>query len=154
MDGGYSSEVQRLSRGVPELFRYVTPQNMTACWSSIMKRTLRNWKIASWASIWSKAWWKNLRLWGGLSTGDMFETAPNLPKNFVDLLILDPPYNLSKNYNGYPFKEKEKDTYQKLAPNCHWSFTPNFRVAIHYKNDLIFCSRKTCESLYKSWFVV
>ena len=27
------------------------------------------------------------------------DIVPYLPTNFVDLLILDPPYNLSKNYN-------------------------------------------------------
>jgi site-specific DNA-methyltransferase (adenine-specific) len=42
--------------------------------------------------------------------GDSFELMANMPKNFVDLLIVDPPYNLSKNYNGKKFKEMaEKD---------------------------------------------
>ena len=45
--------------------------------------------------------------------GDTFEVAENLPKEFVNLLLLDPPYNLSKNYNGCMFKTKEKDDYQK-----------------------------------------
>ncbi|MEB3289263.1 MAG: site-specific DNA-methyltransferase [Leptolyngbya sp.] len=43
---------------------------------------------------------------------DFFEVAPYLPKNCVDLLILDPPYNLSKNYHGYAFKAKGKNQYQ------------------------------------------
>lgn len=34
-----------------------------------------------------------------------------LPKQFVDLLILDPPYNLTKNYNGFVFRSKETDDY-------------------------------------------
>ena len=45
--------------------------------------------------------------------GDTFEVAGNLPRGFVDLLVLDPPYNLSKNYNDRVFKEKEKNDYQK-----------------------------------------
>ena len=45
-------------------------------------------------------------------SGDTFEIAGNLPQSFVDLLILDPPYNLSKNYNGYLFKEKDRADYQ------------------------------------------
>lgn len=32
--------------------------------------------------------------------GDTFAVLDKLPKGFVDLLIVDPPYNLSKNYNG------------------------------------------------------
>jgi len=43
---------------------------------------------------------------------DFFEVAPYLPHGTIDLLILDPPYNLSKNYNGYVFKEREKGAYQ------------------------------------------
>ena len=32
--------------------------------------------------------------------GDIFKVAKYFPESFVDLLILDPPYNLSKNFNG------------------------------------------------------
>jgi site-specific DNA-methyltransferase (adenine-specific) len=39
--------------------------------------------------------------------------ATRLPRNFVDLLVLDPPYNLSKNFNGVLFREKEKTEYQR-----------------------------------------
>ena len=45
--------------------------------------------------------------------GDSFEVAGYLPVRFADLMILDPPYNLSKNYNGYLFREKEKEKYRK-----------------------------------------
>ncbi len=45
--------------------------------------------------------------------GDVFDVLPYLPEKFVDLLILDPPYNLSKNYNGRLFKEKSREEYQK-----------------------------------------
>ena len=50
---------------------------------------------------------------GKIICGDTFEIAEILPKKFVDLLILDPPYNLSKNYNGHLFKEKDKAEYRK-----------------------------------------
>lgn len=43
--------------------------------------------------------------------GDFFEIAAYLPKHFVDLLILDPPYNLTKNYNGNYFKRLDNDDY-------------------------------------------
>ncbi|MDE0031686.1 MAG: site-specific DNA-methyltransferase [Deltaproteobacteria bacterium] len=49
---------------------------------------------------------------GRLLSGDIFELARYLPSAFVDLLILDPPYNLSKNYDGNLFKRKEQDEYQ------------------------------------------
>ena len=50
---------------------------------------------------------------GKIICADMFEIAQTLPSGFVDLLILDPPYNLSKNYNGHLFKEKDKTDYQE-----------------------------------------
>jgi site-specific DNA-methyltransferase (adenine-specific) len=50
---------------------------------------------------------------GRIINGDIFEVAPYLPRGIVDLLILDPPYNLSKDYNGQLFKEKENKEYQR-----------------------------------------
>ena len=42
---------------------------------------------------------------------DLFEAAKFLPKDFVDLIVLDPPYNLFKNFHGHVFKGKEKGDY-------------------------------------------
>jgi len=42
---------------------------------------------------------------------DFHEACPFLPQGFVDLLILDPPYNLTKNYNGHVFRAKEAEEY-------------------------------------------
>lgn len=43
--------------------------------------------------------------------GDFFKTATHLPAQFIDLLILDPPYNLTKNYNGNYFRKLDKTGY-------------------------------------------
>ena len=42
---------------------------------------------------------------------DTFCVAPHMPQEFVDLMILDPPYNLSKNYDGRIFKEMSGEEY-------------------------------------------
>lgn len=42
---------------------------------------------------------------------DVFEALPYLPKDFVDLLIVDPPYNLTKDFNGSKFKQCDRPTY-------------------------------------------
>ncbi|WP_338420709.1 site-specific DNA-methyltransferase [Phormidium tenue] len=42
---------------------------------------------------------------------DVFGALPYLPKNFVDLLIVDPPYNLTKDFNGSKFKQCDRPTY-------------------------------------------
>jgi len=44
--------------------------------------------------------------------GDCFELCEYLPTKFVDLLILDPPYNLTKNYNGKMFNKKNDEAYE------------------------------------------
>jgi site-specific DNA-methyltransferase (adenine-specific) len=44
---------------------------------------------------------------------DVFCAVPYLPAQFVNLLILDPPYNLSKDYNGHAFKERDGLDYQE-----------------------------------------
>ena len=52
-----------------------------------------------------------------LVAGDIFQVAEYLPSKFVDLLILDPPYNMSRNFNGNPFMIKEKNEYQSWFLN-------------------------------------
>lgn len=42
---------------------------------------------------------------------DLFETIKYLPEGFVDLLFIDPPYNLSKDFNGNTFKEMSINSY-------------------------------------------
>ena len=41
-----------------------------------------------------------------------FCVAPHMPQAFADLMILDPPYNLSKNYDGRLFKEMTGEEYR------------------------------------------
>ena len=43
---------------------------------------------------------------------DLFEAIACLPLSFVDLMIIDPPYNLTKNFNGHIFRAKDADAYQ------------------------------------------
>ena len=52
---------------------------------------------------------------GRLVAGDIFEVAKYLPSEFIDLLIPDPPYNLSRNFNGNPFMTKGKNEYQSWS---------------------------------------
>ena len=47
----------------------------------------------------------------GIINGDCFEWAENLPEQFVDLLFLDPPYNMNKNFHGVQFTRQEIHEY-------------------------------------------
>jgi site-specific DNA-methyltransferase (adenine-specific) len=49
----------------------------------------------------------------GLIHGDSLAIAPKLPLAFVDLLILDPPYNLNKDFNGYKFAQRTVESYNE-----------------------------------------
>jgi site-specific DNA-methyltransferase (adenine-specific) len=42
---------------------------------------------------------------------DFYKAADFLPSNFVDLLIIDPPYNIYKNFNSNVYKSKGVDEY-------------------------------------------
>lgn len=60
---------------------------------------------------------------------DIMEALPLLPDHFADLVIIDPPYNLTKNFNGSVFAARSDDEYidylrmwipsvvEKLKPN-------------------------------------
>ena len=47
--------------------------------------------------------------------GDLFEVAPLLPENSVDLLIADPPYNLDKDFHGNRFKHTSDELYEEFT---------------------------------------
>ena len=82
---------------------------------------------------------------------DLFECISYLPENFVDLLFVDPPYNLTKEFNSNKFREMSPDEYERwfdswldplrkiLKPNASiyvcgdWkSSSPIFRVLSKY----------------------
>lgn len=43
--------------------------------------------------------------------GDTFRVMPNLPRAFADLMIVDPPYNLDKNFSGRKFTKMTDEEY-------------------------------------------
>lgn len=45
--------------------------------------------------------------------GDIQDAVIHLPKHSIDLLILDPPYNLTKRFNGRTFSQTSREKYSK-----------------------------------------
>lgn len=43
--------------------------------------------------------------------GDVLEMLKFVPENFADLIIIDPPYNLTKNFNGLKFNSRKENLY-------------------------------------------
>lgn len=68
------------------------------------------------------------RLSSDLRTGtiqaDSLEIATLLPTGFVDLLILDPPYNLTKNFNGFKFERRTVEAYTEWLDAAIVQFKP------------------------------
>lgn len=44
--------------------------------------------------------------------GDVFDALDKLPNKFADLIIIDPPYNLDKDFNGKKFSSMKSDDYE------------------------------------------
>lgn len=47
--------------------------------------------------------------------GDTFSVLKKIDKNIVDLMIVDPPYNITKDYHGYKFQDKDNLSYEKYT---------------------------------------
>lgn len=87
--------------------------------------------------------------------GDILNMLKYVPDEFADLIIIDPPYNLSKNFNGMKFNSRSDDSYdeylatwfpevcKKLKPNgslymCgDWKCTSSLQRAIEKELTII-----------------
>ncbi|GAI09196.1 unnamed protein product, partial [marine sediment metagenome] len=58
---------------------------------------------------------------------DIFEILDFLPANFADLLILDPPYNLTKTFNSITFRKESITKYAKWFENLLIKLLPVFK---------------------------
>lgn len=56
--------------------------------------------------------------------GDTFTVCPLLPPNSVDLIIADPPYNLTKSFNGTIFAKKKEAEYEEYTRRWLCSVEP------------------------------
>lgn len=45
--------------------------------------------------------------------GDVIEMLEYIPNEFADLIIIDPPYNLTKNFNGLTFNSRSEKSYEE-----------------------------------------
>jgi site-specific DNA-methyltransferase (adenine-specific) len=60
----------------------------------------------------------------GTIHGDSIALASHLPCHTVDLLILDPPYNLNKDFNGYRFSKRTVADYTGWLDRAIVAFKP------------------------------
>lgn len=59
--------------------------------------------------------------------GDCLEVIPLLPNSFIDLLIVDPPYNLDKDFHGKKFKKTSDDIYEEYTETWVKAIIPHLK---------------------------
>ncbi|MCR4619742.1 MAG: site-specific DNA-methyltransferase [Paludibacteraceae bacterium] len=78
---------------------------------------------------------------------NLMEIIDSLPSNFADLLVIDPPYNLSKNYNGLKFQQTSDEEYidyvESWLPKILKTLKPNGSI-------YICCDWKSTSAIYRT----
>ncbi len=73
---------------------------------------------------------------------DLFDIIDHLPKEFADLIIIDPPYNLTKEFNGFKFKSSSKDEYLEYLQ----TWFPKIVSFLKPNGSLYLCGDWKCSS--------
>jgi site-specific DNA-methyltransferase (adenine-specific) len=74
--------------------------------------------------------------------GDIFKMIKYIPDNFADLIIIDPPYNLSKNFNGMKFNSRSDDNYDEYLA----TWFPEVCKKLRSNGSLYMCGDWKCTS--------
>ncbi len=59
--------------------------------------------------------------------GDTFDVLTKLPEKSVDLLLVDPPYNLDKEFHGNEFKSMSDDNYENYIDSWITALIPTLK---------------------------
>ena len=80
--------------------------------------------------------------------GDILESLNNLPDEFADLIIIDPPYNLSKDFNGMNFRAMSDSSYDEYLS----TWFPAVCKKLKKNGSLYMCGDWICtSSLQEPW---
>lgn len=74
--------------------------------------------------------------------GDLLDSLDNLPKGFADLIVIDPPYNLDKDFHGFKFKSSDNDSYLEYLR----SWFPKVVSLLKDNGSLYLCGDWKCTS--------
>ncbi len=74
--------------------------------------------------------------------GDIFEMLKYIPDGSADLIIIDPPYNLSKNFGGLKFNARSADSYDEYLS----SWFPTVCAKLKQNGSLYMCGDWKCTS--------
>ena len=73
---------------------------------------------------------------------DLMEALPRLPDEFADLIIIDPPYNLTRNFNGLHFNARSEEAYDEYLA----SWFPQVCKKLKPTGSLYICGDWKCTS--------
>lgn len=73
---------------------------------------------------------------------DIFTMLKYIPDNFADLIIVDPPYNITKNFNGIKFNSMSQDSYYEYLQ----TWFPNVCRKLKSTGSLYMCGDWKCTS--------
>ena len=76
---------------------------------------------------------------------DLFDVIDEIPDNYYDLVIIDPPYNMSKNFAGTKFNAMKEDDYVEYLK----SWFPKIVSKMKYNASLYMCGDWKCISEMK-----
>lgn len=74
--------------------------------------------------------------------GDTISLLKTLPDSFADLIIIDPPYNLTKNFNGMKFSSRSTENYEEYLA----SWFPEVCKKLKENGSLYMCGDWKCTS--------
>lgn len=82
------------------------------------------------------------RLLDRLILGNAVELIPRLPPALADLIIVDPPYNLTRQYGRTPFRQKSSQDYSQWLQ----SWVPGLKRLLKPEGSLYVCCDWRCGS--------
>lgn len=74
--------------------------------------------------------------------GDLFSMIDYVPDEFADLIIIDPPYNLTKDFNGFKFKSRSQEKFDDYLE----SWFPKVCKKLKKNGSLYMCGDWRCTS--------
>lgn len=74
--------------------------------------------------------------------GDLFSMIDYAPDEFADLIIIDPPYNLTKDFNGFKFKSRSQEKFDDYLE----SWFPKVCKKLKKNGSLYMCGDWRCTS--------
>ena len=74
--------------------------------------------------------------------GDVLKMLEFVPDNFADLIIIDPPYNLTKNFNGFKFNSRSDESFDEYLA----TWFPQVCKKLKPNGSLYMCGDWKCPS--------